>query len=279
MTAAAWLDAFTLPAGRGRVLILVAHPDDETIGAGGLLLTAATTLGLEVTLLHVTDGAPRDGGDAAAAGCADWQAYAALRRRELAAALGLAGLKPGAVNTLGYPDQQAALNLAELTDRVRRHLLRCLPDVVLTHTYEGGHPDHDATCFAVYAAVRLLCRARRPAPRIVEMPFYRAGPAGPVHQSFLPGGEGRVRTVFLGLPEQALKRRMLALFASQSATLAPIEVKVERFRRGSWPAFTRPAHEGRLLYEEWGLGLTAARWCTLADQALAELGLGAERWV
>ena len=53
-----------------------------------------------------------------------------------------------------------------------------LDAVVLTHAYEGGHPDHDAVAFAVHRA------ARRTSAAVVEMPFYHAGPDGVARQVF-----------------------------------------------------------------------------------------------
>ena len=47
------------------VVIVVAHPDDEVIGAGALLGHLRG-----VTILHVTDGSPRDPADALRAGLA-----------------------------------------------------------------------------------------------------------------------------------------------------------------------------------------------------------------
>ncbi|MBV9250682.1 MAG: hypothetical protein JO227_15715, partial [Acetobacteraceae bacterium] len=38
-----------------RSAVVVAHPDDETVGAG-----ASLRLFRDLTLVHVTDGAPRD---------------------------------------------------------------------------------------------------------------------------------------------------------------------------------------------------------------------------
>lgn len=278
-TAATYLQAFGVPGDRARVLVVVAHPDDETVGAGGLLALAAAGGPLDVNVLHVTDGAPRTGGDAAAAGCADWREYAGLRRAELAKAMAAAGFPLERLQGFGHADQCAALHMAELTDRMRRKFLRCAPDVVLTHAYEGGHPDHDAVAFAVHNARELLDRQGRRAPTIVEMPFYHADGGEPVHQRFLPA-EGTVeRTIRLSPELAATKRRMLDAFASQARTLAPFGADTERFRRARTPPFARPPHDGRLLYEEWGLGITGDRWRLLADEALRTLGLEDARWV
>ena len=66
-------------AGRGavaeRVMIVVAHPDDETIGIGAQLGRFDDAL-----LVHVTDGAPRDGDDARNYGFASVADYAAARQ-------------------------------------------------------------------------------------------------------------------------------------------------------------------------------------------------------
>src|SRR5690348_1358125 len=91
-----------------RVALVVAHPDDETIGAGAQLARLR-----HLTLVHVTDGAPRSGRDAAAAGCASPHDYAALRRRELAAALAAGGARAERIVALAYPDQESVFAAAE----------------------------------------------------------------------------------------------------------------------------------------------------------------------
>lgn len=257
-----------LPFDHGqRALVVVAHPDDETIGAGAQLGRFAA-----LRILHTTDGAPRTGPDVAAAGCATAADYAALRRGELERAMALAGVAPDRLDGLGFADQGASCDLAALTRLVLRRIERERPEVVLTHPYEGGHPDHDATAFAVHAACALLDGA---APRIVEMAGYHGGggEGGTIFQDFLPSPGIPVCTVALDPAERALKRRMLDAHASQTRTLAPFRDDVERFRTSPAYDFTRPPHEGPLNYDRFAWGITGERWQARAVEALRALGL------
>src|SRR2546430_1911633 len=83
------------------VAIVVAHPDDETIGIGAQLPRLPQGL-----VVAVTDGAPRDGADARAHGFSSWQDYAAARAAELEAALAEAGMGAGRIMRLGIPDKE-----------------------------------------------------------------------------------------------------------------------------------------------------------------------------
>src|ERR687893_223357 len=96
-----------------RIAIVVAHPDDETIGIGGQLSRLRG-----VTIVHVTDGAPRNDAAAQAHGFQTPEDYAAARREELRAALALADAADHALVNLGVADQEASLHLPDLARRL-----------------------------------------------------------------------------------------------------------------------------------------------------------------
>jgi LmbE family N-acetylglucosaminyl deacetylase len=251
-----------------RTVMVVAHPDDEAIGAGARLGHLQS-----IHLVHVTDGAPRNMRDARALGLSTRTAYARVRHDELLAALALAGLQPAQLRGLGIADQEAAHALPELTTSLLQILRAMLPEVILTHPYEGGHPDHDATAFAVHHACQLLRRGGQVAPVILEMTFYHLdGGTGRVG-CFLPNGtEGTC--VQLKAEEVIRKRRMLDCFVTQRTTLAGFPIGVERFRVAPAYDFTEPPHAGGLYYEMFPWGLMGEEWRRLARSGRRVLGVG-----
>jgi LmbE family N-acetylglucosaminyl deacetylase len=218
----------------------------------------------DVTVLHVTDGSPRDGRDARAAGLTSRKAYAAARRRELRNALGL--LRPGRrrLRVFSYVDKESFLHLPEIITGMAGLIEALRPEMVMSPAYEGGHPDHDAAAFAVAMA------RRQTAHRFLhrEFPLYHAGPAGEmVCGAFLPGGSERVETLRLTEAERGKKRLMLAAFATQAGILSRLEAGEECFRDAPAYDFARPPHEGTLLYEHWNIGVSGAEWRRRAAKA------------
>jgi N-acetylglucosamine malate deacetylase 2 len=251
------------------VAIVAAHPDDEVIGAGGQLSRLKA-----LTLLHVTDGAPRSMRNAAVGGFVTRRAYARARRGELEQALSLAGIAPEQTDRIGIADQEAAFHLAELSLMLAERLDRIRPDIVITHPYEGGHPDHDSTAFAVHSTCDLLKRRGRVPPAIVEMASYHIRDGTIAALEFLPNGDRDIVLLPLTDAQQCLKRRMIACFASQAAMLAQFPPDREPFRPAPTYDFRRPPHAGRLFYELFDWGMTGARWRALAETALTSLQSG-----
>lgn len=244
-----------------RILLIAAHPDDEVIGAG--IQMTRWNPG-SVTIVHVTDGCPKDPKHAQAAGFATREEYASARRRELGKALELAGMGEARCVELGFTDQQAHLHLPDLVEMVAGLIEEIRPDVIYTHPYEGGHPDHDAAAFAVTHAVELV--TNRTASTAMEFTSYHAGPLGLVTDQFLQSGAIEINT--LTAPQRALKREMFQCFPSQEPVLRNFPIYEEKFRTAPQYDFTNPPHSGPLHYETLGWEITGEHWRWCAGEAL-----------
>jgi LmbE family N-acetylglucosaminyl deacetylase len=231
-----------------RLLAVVAHPDDETVGAGALLSRHP-----DAWIVHATDGAPRDPRFRAWSFSGGREEYARARRAELEAAMNLAGIGPDRLRCLGIADQESVFEIPRMTGEIRRAIREIEPGALLTLAYEGGHPDHDAVAVAVREAAEGI--------PVFEMPLYHAEPDTErmIVQEFLPGPPGTVLP--LTGEEKGLKRRMIEAFATQEETLrAFLPPRDERFRPAPSHDFSRPPHPGRLQYEIWGFPVRGASW-------------------
>src|SRR4029079_1057965 len=93
---------------------------------------------------------------------------------------------------LGFADQSATHGLAQLSAMLAGALIARNITTVVTHAYEGGHPDHDAVAFAVQAAARLL-QQRGHQLAVIEMPLYRIDlESDGVTSSFAVPGQGAI---------------------------------------------------------------------------------------
>jgi len=249
-----------------RVMVLVAHPADESLGAAGLLSRLN-----DPWVVCLTDGAPRDRRFVPPGLPRTPSGYAKRRRQELRAALSLAGVGIDRLLQLDVPDQEAALSLQKLVHRLTTLARGLRPHLLVTHGYEGGHPDHDAAALAARLAVERLERQEGAAPALAELLSYHRENDRLVADRFLPASTDRW-TVLLRLSprERRLRREMLASHASQSTTMVQLpERPWERLRPAPHYDFLRPPHEGPLQYEVLGFALSGERWRELAAEAIA----------
>jgi LmbE family N-acetylglucosaminyl deacetylase len=248
--------------------VVIAHPDDESIGCGGQL---ARLPGVSVVL--VTDGAPRNLVDARACGFATAAAYACARAAEFREAMRLVGVTDTAMVSLGIPDQSAARHLALLTCRLVEIFSARSIRIAITHAYEGGHPDHDAAAFAVHAARNLLARGGH-LLEIIEMPLYRLGHEGMLVQSFAPSRDGgpEIR-LQLSAPAQQQKQQLLDVYRTQRSMLSAFSLDAEPFRLAGQYDFACLPNAGRVLYERHDWGLTGTQWEALVQESSRQLSL------
>lgn len=160
-----------------RLLCVLAHPDDESLGTGGILARYAAE-GVETSLLMATRGERGWQGDAR-----DYpgpQALARTRQGELAVAAKVLGLRR--VRLLNYLDGELdQADPSEVVAAIARHIRLLRPDVVVTFGPEGatGHPDHIAigqltTTAVICAADGDFCIPRAWPPHRVAKLYYLA---------------------------------------------------------------------------------------------------------
>lgn len=138
-----------------RLMAIVAHPDDESLGMGATLARYAAE-GVEVSVVTATLG---EAGRYRGLPQTDPQhpgreGLAAIRKRELAAAIEVLGVRH--LYHLGYADQQLdQADPSEAAKRIVAAITHARPHVVLTFGPDGayGHPDHIAISQLAVAAV------------------------------------------------------------------------------------------------------------------------------
>jgi N-acetylglucosamine malate deacetylase 2 len=253
--------------GPGLMLVVVAHPDDEAVGAGAQLARLR-----DVAVLHVTDGTPMDPLYAQRRGFETRDAYGEARQRESRAALRLVGVPAKRQFCLGIPDGDVPFHLVELSLMLADLLDELRPAVILTHAYEGGHTDHDAIAFGVQLACGILRREGTPAPIVLELTAYHSRNGRRVVHEFLPARDAAgERTVKLSPAARALKARMFARYRTQRRCLRQFSTAIEKFRPAPRYVFTEPPHEGALEYERAWQRMSGVEWRARAARALERL--------
>ena len=131
-------------------LIVAPHPDDELIGAAGLI-ACLRYRGTEVHVAVVTDGA------ASHPNSIKWprRRLIAARQMETRHALRRLGVMPASIHFLGLPDGGTTVDDCR---RVLARQIRRLPrlDLIAGPTRDDSHPDHQAVAIALDTAGKHL---------------------------------------------------------------------------------------------------------------------------
>jgi LmbE family N-acetylglucosaminyl deacetylase len=134
-----------------KLMAVLAHPDDESLGIGGTLAKYAGE-GVETYLVTATRGERGRFGESGEKPPPD--VVGRVREAELREAAMILGVRE--VNFLDYYDGDLdQANVTEAVARIADHLRRVKPHVVITFGPEGayGHPDHIAISQLATAAV------------------------------------------------------------------------------------------------------------------------------
>ena len=142
------------------LLAVLAHPDDESMGTGGLIIRH-TRNDVTAHLVCATHGEQGWGGKPPGARREDLADIRAAELEAAASALALAG-----VELWDYPDGGGETwDKAEITQRVGEEIARVKPSAIVTWGPDGGygHPDHIAIGACTDAAVGAMPEGDRPA--------------------------------------------------------------------------------------------------------------------
>lgn len=163
----------------GAILVVAPHPDDETLGCGGLIALAADA-GRQVVVACLTDGA------ASHPGSGDWPPtrLAALRGDELAEAVTILAGDAARVETFGARDGRLETCEPSASDWLTQVAAEGSCGAVFTTWVADPHPDHKAAfriaaCTAAALGVPLFAY---PIWGLILADGEDAGPVGTCHR-------------------------------------------------------------------------------------------------
>lgn len=188
--------AFDL-TGYSAVLVFAAHPDDETLGAGGLIARCALA-GIPVRVICVTDGA---------ASHAEVRGLAGIRKTELQQAVRILHTN-ATLDWLGFPDGRTEDHVADISAAIRAIIHEAPPETLVIAPWRGdGHPDH-----RIVGELAVMHASER---SVLEYPIWMWHWAFPHHPD-MPWNE----LVSVSI-DATMKRRAINAYASQ--TQVPVE--------------------------------------------------------
>ena len=235
------------------VLVFAPHPDDETLGSGGLL-QRARAVGARVRVVFVTDGENNPWPQRVLErrwrlGDADRARWGKRRREEARRAFERLGIGEDAAVFLSLPDQGltrlALTNREPLLAAIRREIVTHEPSLVVGPSPRDHHPDHSALGVSLQ-----LARTAASEPS-------QAGGVDParsrpglitffVHGRRAAAPEGEPLVLRLSAEEQRRKRQAVLAHASQLVFRGRFYLsfvgETEAFAVAGVPSSTDPWH-------------------------------------
>ena len=191
-----------------RVLVLAPHPDDEAIGAGGLIQRVIARGG-DVRVVFFTSGESNPWPQRYVnrrwkIRAREREEWGRMRCEEAKASLRTLGARPDCATFLGYPDQQLA-DIARsgdprIADALRTIMREYKPALLVSPSAQDLHADHRAVAYFAHEAVRGL------------------GDDAPEVYTYVVHGEGQPARlhVALDLSDRELKRKRDAIECHRS---------------------------------------------------------------
>ena len=203
-----------LPYGQlGNVLVIAPHPDDETIGCGGLLALMARD-GHAADVVFVTDGGASHKSHATLTS----RALIEMRREEARAAIGILGVDWKRVSFLNSADGELA-NLDEiqrhsLRDKIAARVTETKADSIFLPIRTDGSSEHEAA----FAIVKSALGAIGSTARVFEFPIWARWNPLRLLPAVLSGAKiwrARIDSV------REAKARAMACYSSQMQPIPP----------------------------------------------------------
>lgn len=181
-----------------RVLAVVAHPDDEVLGAGGTLARHSAK-GDEVHIVFLADGVGARGDD-----------KLAVKRRAKAASLAASLLGAREPQFIGFADNRLdAVDLLDITRAIEKVVEKIAPSTVYTHHAGDLNIDHSLCHRATLTACRPLPGSPIRCIYAMEIPSSTEWASPSAAEAFLP-------THFVDISEvQEIKRRALEAYSEE----------------------------------------------------------------
>ena len=135
---------------KNKILVVVAHPDDEVLGCGGTIARFAKQ-GYEVNILVISDGE-------SSRNLKDYDLKRKIKNRKKACFNVAKLLRAKKPNFCGYPDNQLdKIPLLKITKEIEKFIKKIKPNLIFTHHWGDLNIDH----VKVNAAVVTACRPQK----------------------------------------------------------------------------------------------------------------------